>query len=386
MRLTRVICPLFFLFILSCFGVCQPQLPAVGPEYIVGPEDVISVTTRDIAEASGEFLVRADGKITFPLIGEVEVSGKTVEQIRVMLTDLLKKELRDPEVFVNIRSMRPNPLNILGMVGSQGPKDYKPGWRLTDVIAASGGLRGLPERLRAVIWRHGQGTPQVVELRHIFLEVKENANVPVYPGDVVIVQGDATIRVNVVGEVPNPGERDLLEGYGAVEAVASSGYIRESAALSRAKIVRRGEEIPVDLNAAILLSIPDKNVPLQDGDTLYIPKHEDKIALMGMVGSPGAMPIPDGRQITLTQAIALAGGPRAEAKRDVVSVYRRDGEARVIATTHRYLDILVGKEPDVLLRDGDIVFVAQTGKPTTHTFAHYLGLFFSGARLLTFGF
>lgn len=372
-----------FSLIVAIAAVCafaQPTTPPVGPDYVIGPDDTIDVVTRDVPEASGSFLVRSDGRITFPIIGEVAVSGLTVDQCRKLLQERLNKELRNPEVFVNIRSMRANRIYLMGSVAGPGMHDYKPGWRLTELIAAAGGLSGLPERLRAVVIRKGKDTVKI-EMRDLFVEAKSEANIEVEPGDFINIQGDPTMQVNIVGEVGKNGLVTILEGQGAVEAIAVAGGHKPTAALSKARIVRNGKEIPVDLHGAILLAIPERNIQLQHGDTLYVPEHRGRVAVVGMVGGGGVQPIPDGRELSFLEAMSFAGGPQPGSKVDGVTLARRDETGKIVSSTHNYRDILNGKKPDFNLQDGDVIFVAQSGKTNLSQAASVIGFIMSGGGL-----
>lgn len=367
------------------FAQQQPQGAGGQPaDYVVGPEDVLGITTRDVAEATGEFLVRADGRITFPLIGEVRVAGCTVEQIRVEIRDRLKKELRDPEVTVNVKQMRPNRVYVLGQVRAAGALDAKPGWHLAELIAAAGGLVLPPERLKAHIFR-SNGT-LTVEMRALFIDAEPSANLAILPGDVVHVSSEPTIRVSVVGEVLRPGLIDLVESGGVVEAIAAAGGQTEHAGLSQARIVRGAREIPVDLHQAILLGNPAGNVPLQDGDTIYVPEHKAKVSVMGMVGKPGTLDIPDGEGLTFVQALGRAGGPIRDAKLDGVTLARADASGKIVPKNYNYKEILTGKNgaSDFPLQNGDVIYVAQSGKTNTNQIAQFLGLILSGGRLFGF--
>ncbi|MEJ5170494.1 MAG: polysaccharide biosynthesis/export family protein, partial [Fimbriimonadales bacterium] len=182
---------LWILFaVLSLMGWLAPGAVAQGTppgdrpleipsDYKLGPEDVISVVTRDVPELSGDFLIRLDGKFTMPIIGDVEAAGLTVTELKYRLEQALRRELREPQVTVNVKQMRLNRVYVLGAVGRPSIIDYRPGWRLTEAIAAVGGLANLPERLRALVIRGGNTT--VVELREIFIDGKNESNILLQP-------------------------------------------------------------------------------------------------------------------------------------------------------------------------------------------------------------
>ena len=376
----------FVLLTIAAGGGAQTPLPApkADPSYLIGPEDLLMVTTRDHLEATGEFLVRADGKITFPYVGEIKVEGQTVQQIRELLAKELSKEYVNPDVTVNVKTMRINRVYILGSVNTAGMLDWKPGWRLTELISAAGGLNGLPERLTALIWRKGE-TAKRVPLKEIFIEGKEASNVEVRAGDTVNIHDKPTIRVTVTGKVVKQGLIDVFSGDGASEAVAAAGGSLADGALSRAKVVRKGKEIPVDLYKVMLKGDSSQNVRLEDGDTINVPENQAKVGVLGWVTKPGAVIIPDGRDLTLTGALREAGGPISEAKIDAITLSRKDETGNYVARSYNLKTITAGKKgiEDPILQDGDLLVVAQSGKANTAMIGGILGVIISIAR---FGF
>lgn len=363
------------LFAAMCLGQKDLAAPPLDPSYIVGPEDVLVVTTRDILEASGEFLVRHDGKISFPFVGELKVEGLTVPQVTDLLTEKLKKELKSPEVYVSVKSMRTNRIYVLGSVNQAGMLDWKQGWRLTELISAAGGLKGLPERLTAVIWRKGEAA-KTIKLYEIFIDGKEESNVEVKPGDTVDIHDKPVLRITVTGKVEKQGIVDVLQGDGAAEAVAAMGGAKPDGALSKSKIIRKGREIPVDLYRAILLGDSTKNVAVEDGDIVNVPENQAKVAVIGRVDKPGPVVIPDGRELRLTEALREAGGPISEAKIDAVTLSRKSANGAFVAKAYNLKSIAGGAKgsDDPILQDGDIVMVAQSGRANGGMINQVLGL------------
>jgi polysaccharide biosynthesis/export protein len=372
-----------FLALFALLGVALAQQVTLPADYRVMPEDSLSIVTRDVSEASGQFLVRPDGKITFPIIGEVEVAGLTIQQIKEKLENLLSRELLAPHVTVNVTTMHMARVYVLGGgVRGNGIFDWKPSWRLTELVAAAGGLTFPPERVKAIVFRAGAQN-QVVDLRRVFIDAHEASNIEIRPGDVVNFQNELTIRVQVIGQVGRQGMLEILDGQGAVEALAAAGGGAADAALSKSKVVRRGDEFPIDLREAVAKGRSELNMKLEDGDTLYVPQLLTRISVVGWVGRSGPLINPDGEVLTLSQAIAMAGGPVKEAKTDGVIVSRRDATGKVVVSSYDYKAILTGdpKHPDIPLQDGDIVFVAQSGRTNAGQAGSILGTILMGARL-----
>lgn len=99
-------------------GTAAPVDPKT---YKIGAEDVINVKVWREPELTGNVIVRPDGKITIPLIGEVEAAGQTPEQLSARLVDALGKILTKPEVIVSIVSVQSKRYFLSGNVGHSGP-------------------------------------------------------------------------------------------------------------------------------------------------------------------------------------------------------------------------------------------------------------------------
>lgn len=123
----------------------RPALPA-GPDastttYIVGPEDVITIAVYDNPDLKGEYTVSTDGDIIFPLIGQLEVSGKTVAAIKDELTRLLGKDyLFNPIVSVAVSKYLSKKVKILGNVGKPGVYYLDRPTRLFDLLIKAEGI------------------------------------------------------------------------------------------------------------------------------------------------------------------------------------------------------------------------------------------------------
>lgn len=129
--------------------------------------------------------------------------------------------------------------------------------------------------------------------------------------------------VNVAGKVSTPGVYPLDKQYTVLEILLKSGWIREQGAgyvyLRRAK---GGEEIKLDAEG-LVRGAPDKNLVLAPGDTLYVPD-TDTFYISGQVGHPGTFPIM--KDMTVRQALAIAGGVTAAGSEHKVALIRAGGK------------------------------------------------------------
>jgi protein involved in polysaccharide export with SLBB domain len=184
----------------------------------------------------------------------------------------------------------------------------KPGWRITEALAAGGGLTARPESTGATLFR-GNGESIVLDLSALLADGNAAANVPLQPADVLTLN-ERTLRVSVAGQVQRPGLYDIPTGAGAVEAVAMAGGATPGAALSKVKIQRAGGAVvTADLFRAMVFGEVERNLKLETGDLVIVPQSQARIAVLGAVNRPGYYDIEEGLSPRITDVLALAGGP-----------------------------------------------------------------------------
>lgn len=130
----------FCLLMLGDSGHLRAESSTVEPAYLLGPEDVLKVAVWKDEHLTQEMVVRPDGMITFPLIGEIVAAGRTAEDVRLDITKRLTKYLPTPTVTVTVLRVQSYRIYVLGRVNKPG--EYQAGHN-TDVLQAlsmAGGL------------------------------------------------------------------------------------------------------------------------------------------------------------------------------------------------------------------------------------------------------
>jgi polysaccharide biosynthesis/export protein len=290
-----------------------PQSRPVDPiNYYIGPGDEIAITVVGYPEYTGNRSVLSDGTINLPLIGDVMAGDRTPTQLKNLLTTRLNEVLVNPAVSVNVSSQRPVTVNIGGAVQRPGPVQLK--------------------SLRATSDTTGVATSGIVSLQ----------------------------RPTVTA------------------ALLEAGGITREADLSQVQLRRYSPDLrlpPVTLNLwdAIGGTRPGRDLTLQDGDVLYVPKLADpssvdgmlmaksgfaprtvRVKVVGEVVRPGEVGVPpDG---TISSAIAIAGGPTTSARMKEVRFVRRLADGRI---EEKKLD-LNQLSDEIQIQDGDVVYVPKT--------------------------
>jgi len=163
------------------------QAPA-GNSYVIGASDVITVTVFKEPTLSGTLLVRPDGMISVPLLGDVKASGKTPLQLADEIAVALKKYVQDPNVSIVLSQSNSKIVYLLGEVGKTGPITMTPGMTLLQAIATGGGLTEFANAKKIYILRQQNGRQQKIPVRYKqALQGDAAFNLTLNPGDTIVV-------------------------------------------------------------------------------------------------------------------------------------------------------------------------------------------------------
>ena len=164
--------------------------PVLASDYVIGPDDVLAVNVWKENEISQEVPVRPDGKVSLPLIGDVQASGLTPQALQQSIRAKLASYLVNPTVTVMVREARSHRFNVVGEV--QHPGSYVLGQPLTvlDALATAGGFRDFAKTGSIYVLRlHGDGTHErlAFNYKQVILGRNLGQNIPLRPGDTVVV-------------------------------------------------------------------------------------------------------------------------------------------------------------------------------------------------------
>lgn len=166
-----------------------PEPSRDNQDYVLGAGDQVQIFVWRNEELSSTVPVRPDGKISIPLVEDMQAAGKTTSQLARDIEEVLAEFLRSPTVNVIIGQQGPsNQVQVVGEVTTPQSIPYREGLRVLDVLVGVGGLAEFAAGNRARISR-------TVDGRQIECSVKADRllggdmsqNIPVFPGDVLIV-------------------------------------------------------------------------------------------------------------------------------------------------------------------------------------------------------
>jgi polysaccharide export outer membrane protein len=162
--------------------------PAVPDSYIIGASDNISITVFKEPTLSSSLLVRPDGMISMPLLGDVMAAGKTTLQLSDEITVKLKKYIQDPNVTVVLGQVNSKIVYLLGEVGKPGPIGMTPGMTFLQAIATAGGLTQFANSKKIYILRNDGEKHQKISVQYKrALKGDSSLNLDLNPGDTIVV-------------------------------------------------------------------------------------------------------------------------------------------------------------------------------------------------------
>lgn len=158
-------------------------------DYVIGPEDVLGVVFWREADISGDVTVRPDGRITLPVIGEMQATGLTPAQLQTQVTTAARKYLTEPNVAVVVRTINSRRIFVTGRVTTPGVHLLKGPLNVMQAIALAGGITEYADAKNISVLRTVDG--KTVRFPFNYKQVLKgqsiDQNILLMPGDTVVV-------------------------------------------------------------------------------------------------------------------------------------------------------------------------------------------------------
>jgi len=351
-------------------------IKAVAPlEIVVEGSAVRTPGPLKLPVGSGvlDAIVKSNG-LTRPadkVVASIWRSGKTLplDLSRAWQTDdpRANPPLEDKDV-VQLNEPQSIQVQLTGNVGKPAAIRLPLNASMMDAMVQAGGLTVKPETARISILRNQQdgGWKSLAVNPVKLLSLDPAENIRLQEGDFIDVGSVEAAKKSAVfirGEVAKSGFYELQDEEGLDKVILRAGGTTADAALTKVSVKRNDTTHTIDLHAAITEG-SKLDFPLQDGDFIIVPKIDQRVLVMEAVNKPGYISIPEKAQLTVFDAVSMAGGLRGDAKKGEVVVLRKAGtevQKQVVS-----LDLINngdkgGKE---LLKSGDVVYVpARNAKP-----------------------
>jgi polysaccharide export outer membrane protein len=261
-------------------GTTQYSHPLPNSNAKLGVGDLIEVVVFGVPDLSTKSRISGSGDLYLPLIDYVHVADLTTDEAQ----ELIQKRLddggfvRSPHVSIFVDEAASQSITVLGEVNRPGPYVVTGERRLFDVFSVAGGLNDKAGRVVTIEHRNTPGERVELQLSSNLAD-DSKSNVPVFPGDTIIVSRAGIIYV--VGDVGHPSGFMIDDvNLTVLKALALAGGNTRTSALNKTKILRQTpngvQEIPVQLKKIMYAKSPD--VALVKGDILFIPGSATKAA------------------------------------------------------------------------------------------------------------
>jgi len=247
-----------------------PQPVRTDAAYRIGVDDVLNITVWDNKEADQTVFVRPDGKISLPLVGEVQAGGLTVAELADKLNVEYGKTIKSPAVTVSVREIRSRTVYFVGGVGKPGPMQLTQELTILQAVSLAGGFVANADTETAYVLRDGATIP--INFTTLMKRADMKQNLILKPGDTVVIP--VADPVFVQGEVKAPGPQKFTRELTVVKAITQAGGFTPLAAPKRVNVVRgegaKKETITVNVDAMLRDSAAD--MPLQPNDIIIVPQ------------------------------------------------------------------------------------------------------------------
>jgi polysaccharide export outer membrane protein len=169
----------------------QAATAAVDPAtYVIGADDLLNINVWKETEISRSVEVRPDGKISLPLVGEIQAAGLEPMQLQKQIADKLQSYIANPEVTVIVQEVKSKKFNVIGEVQRPGTYALSNPTTVLDALALCGGFRDFAKQSKIYVLRvNGDGSRQRIPFNYkrVVKGKSFDENVQLQSGDTVVV-------------------------------------------------------------------------------------------------------------------------------------------------------------------------------------------------------
>ena len=245
---------------------------AAEEAFVIGPEDVLDIQVWDNKDLNQVTFVRPDGKISLPLVGEIQAAGKTVQGLSTDLVAAYGKTVKEPAVTVIVRDIKSRPVYFIGGFGKPGPLQLTRDLNMLQALGIIGGVSPGADAEKGYLLRGDKRVP--IDFDKFLKKGDLSQNLKLEPGDTVVVPIAEVVYIQ--GEVRAPGVVKYTSDLTVVKAITLTGGVTQLAASGRVDLVRtEGEKrvrIRIDLDK--MLRAPEENpdMRLRPDDIIFVPQ------------------------------------------------------------------------------------------------------------------
>lgn len=253
-------------------------------EYPVGAGDVLAISVFEVEELNTTVRVNRRGTVILPLLGELDVGGKSLREVEALIVERLTKFMHEPQVSVFIDEYQSQQISVTGAVNDPELHTLSRPRTVLEMLSMSGGLSEKAGK-RIYVQTTLDGEPQrlIIDLDEVLANPdQQSLAIVLRGGDSIFVPEAGTVFVE--GAVNKPGAYPLKGDTGVIEAIAMAGGPRFEARENDVQIITMSatgdkEVVATDLDELRANQAP--SIALRDGDIVLVPSNTAKAGFAG---------------------------------------------------------------------------------------------------------
>jgi polysaccharide export outer membrane protein len=332
----------------------------VPMDYVVGPGDTLKVQLYGNDSANYSLTVGRDGRVNFPKLGPIEVSGLSFDAVRDLIEHRVEQQLIGSRVGVTMGDLRSIRVFVLGDVEKPGSYTVSGLSTMTNALFVSGGVKKTGSLRRIELKRNGQ-LITVLDLYDLLLHGDTSGDRQLMPGDVIFIPPIGR-TVSVYGAVRRPAIYELKTERSASQVVDIAGGLLPDADQKTVQLEHIDPSNHREMISVDLTSTQVRGPEVGNGDSLRVPiirpTLEKSVVLTGYVFRPGSFEYRQG--LRLTDVLGSFDELRPNADRHYIMIRREIPPTQRIEVVSADLERALGargSEADPLLRPRDQIFV-----------------------------
>lgn len=339
----------------------QPNLKLATPvNYVVGPDDKLSINVYGNSVANWNLTVSPEGNINIPGVGILNVAGQTIEHATIAIKNKLAANNyaidRGTNVKVNLGDIRTISVRLQGELIKPGTYSLSSLSSAFDALYAAGGPNDIGSFRKIQIIRNNK-VIRHLDLYDYLVHGSQKDNIVLVDQDIVFVPPYG-IHVELRGEVKVPAVFETLPGEKLQDILDYSGGFTDQAYTARIKVIQSSNR---QRRIADIFEKDYKNYTPLRGDKFTVDRildrYENRVIIKGAVFRPGEFELQDG--LTISQLIKNAGGLKEDAFTGRGSIIRLNADNSTQQLSFNVQDALTKPSADILLQREDSVFVTS---------------------------
>jgi len=339
----------------------------VPSEYVIGPGDRFDVQLIGNTKGKHSLVVNRDGRIMFPELGPIAVSGLRVDEARARIEQRVADQMIGTQVTVSMGDLRSIRVFVVGDANQPGSYTVSSLATVTNALFVSGGVKPIGSLRNIQLKRNGRVVSQL-DLYDLLLNGDTSGDSRLLPGDVIFIPPVGT-TVGVTGEVRRPAIYELKGEASTTDLLHLAGGLTPEADPRLATLQRideRRERVVVDVD---LTNPQARTTRLRTGDLLRVPgvraTYSNAVRVDGHVLRPASVEYRGG--LRLTDVIPSADDLKPNADQRYVLIRREDAGTRRVQVLSADLSEAwraptTGANPRLAPRDRIYVFDLETGR------------------------